>query len=421
VLFFSFPWLRRVFSKDSAMMASASDDILECDSGLGVAEATAGNAPRLVMGVTSDQTCLVLRGRLRALRLAGFDVTLISSPGENLTRLVMEEGVMACPLPMCRGIAPLEDLVSFVAIYLILLRLRPSITDFSTPKAGLLGNLAAWCLRVPHRVYTLRGLKLEGARGGKKRLLLWSERLAAWCSHVVLCNSESLRAAALALKIAPAQKLHLLGNGSSNGVDCARFSPGGSQVRLNLGIDQGDLVLGFVGRLTRDKGIPELLVALEEILRAEPRCWLLLVGWFDRAEDALDLHWRTHIVGHPRIHCTGFVMDTAPYYRAMDLLVLPTHREGFPNVALEAAASGLAVITTDSTGARDAVVPGVTGMLIEPGRPEAIARAAIELFGDEERRRCMGEAARRWVLERYTRDRVLGLAVEFYLRLIEPS
>jgi glycosyltransferase involved in cell wall biosynthesis len=403
------------------MMASSTEDTLDRDLDLDDVQVKAGNTPRLVMGVTSDQTCLVLRGRLRALRLVGFDVTLISSPGENLTRLVMEEGVTACPLPMRRGIAPLADLVSFIAICRILLRLRPSITDFSTPKAGLLGNLAAWWLRVPHRVYTLRGLKLEGARGGKKRLLLWSERLAARCSHTVLCNSESLLAAALALKIAPAEKLHLLGNGSSNGVDCVRFSPGVSQVRLNLEINDGDLVLGFVGRLTGDKGVPELLVAFEEILRADPRCWLLLVGWFDRSEDALDVRWRAHIEDHPRILCTGFVADTAPYYRAMDLLVLPTHREGFPNVALEAAASGLAVITTESTGARDAVVPGVTGLLIEPGRPDQIAGAAIELLRDEERRKRMGMAARTWVLDRYTRERVLALAVEFYRRLIEPS
>jgi len=403
------------------MMASSPEDTLERDLDLDAVSVKVGNAQRLVMGVTSDQTCLVLKGRLRALRLAGFDVTLISAPGENLTRLALEEEVTACPVPMRRGIAPVADLVSFVRICRILLRLRPSITDFSTPKAGLLGNLAAWALRVPHRVYTLRGLKLEGARGGKRLLLLWSERLAAWCSHVVLCNSESLRSAALALGIAPARKLHLLGNGSSNGVDCVRFSPGGSEVPINLRVIEGDLVLGFVGRLTKDKGIPELLVAFEEVLRAEPRCWLLLVGWFDRSEDALDLHWQAHIAGHPRILCTGFVLDTAPYYRAMDLLVLPTHREGFPNVALEAAACGLVVITTESTGARDAVVPGVTGLLIESGRPDQIAGAAIELLRDEERRERMGMAARKWVLDRYTRDRVLGLAVEFYRRLIEPS
>jgi glycosyltransferase involved in cell wall biosynthesis len=377
--------------------------------------------PRLVIGVTSDQTCLVLRGRLRALTMAGFEVILISSPGESLTAIASEEGVIACPLPMRRGIAPVADLVAFVAICKVLWRLRPAITDFSTPKAGLLGNVAAWLLGVPHRVYTLRGLKMEGLRGGKRRLLLWSERLAARCAHVVLCNSASLRAAAMMLRIAPREKLQLLGDGSSNGVDTVRFSPGMSGVRPVLGIPDQDLVLGFVGRLTRDKGIPELLEAFEAILREEPRCRLLLVGWFDRAEDALDARWRERIARHPRIAHTGFVADAAPYYRAMDVFVLPSHREGFPNAALEAAACGLPVITTESTGARDSVVPGVTGLLIQAGVPEAICGAALQLLRDGRMRRRFGEAGRAWVMERYTNERVLGLATRFYLRMLEGS
>jgi glycosyltransferase involved in cell wall biosynthesis len=400
------------------MIASSSEDTLVRDSGLRLIQVKSKRTLRLVIGVTSDQTCLVLRGRLRALRLAGFEITLISSPGENLTRVAAEEGVTAFPLPMRRGISPVADLISFFAICRILLRLRPLITDFSTPKAGLLGNLAAWGLRVPHRVYTLRGLKLEGSRGGKRRLLVWSERVAAWCAHAVLCNSGSLLAAARVLRIASERKLHLLGDGSSNGVDCLRFSPGVSTVRGELEIDDGDLVVGFVGRLTKDKGIPELLVAFEEIRRAEPRCRLLLVGWFDLAEDALELDWRAHIASHPRICHTGFVADTAPYYRAMDLLVLPTHREGFPNVALEAAACGLAVITTESTGARDAVVPEVTGLLIRPGKADAIAEAVISLLRDAGKRKQFGDAGRTRVLEKYTRERVLGLAVKFYQAML---
>jgi glycosyltransferase involved in cell wall biosynthesis len=401
------------------MTAISSKDPLQTDVFVPLVRRRAGYAkPRLVIGVTSDQTCLVLRGRLRALRLAGFEVTLISAPGESLTRIAAEEGVSACPVPMRRGISPLWDVISLLALARILLRLRPAITDFSTPKAGFLGNLAAWALRVPHRVYTLRGLKLEGSQGGKRRLLLWSERMTARCAHRVLCNSTSLRAAARALRIAPDRKLRLLGDGSSNGVDAERFSAGASGIRKALGIDEGDLVLGFVGRLTKDKGLPELLVAFEEILRVEPRCWLLLVGWFDRAEDALESSWRLHIAGHRRIRYTGFVADTVPYYRAMDVFVLPTHREGFPNVALEAAACRLAVVTTESTGARDAVLPELTGLLIPPGIPEAISEAVLSLLRDPEKRRRMGEAGRAWVLERYTRERVLGLAVEFYRGLM---
>jgi glycosyltransferase involved in cell wall biosynthesis len=126
-------------------------------------------------------------------------------------------------------------------------------------------------------------------------------------------------------------------------------------------------------------------------------------------------------LGSIRIRHTGFVPDAAPYYRAMDVMVLPTHREGFPNAAIEAAASGIPVITTESTGARDAVLVEVTGLLIPPGNMEAIAKAALDLIRDEGKRRRMGVAARAWVEERFSNERVLGLAVEFYRELLKPG
>ena len=181
----------------------------------------------------------------------------------------------------------------------------------------------------------------------KRRVLQFSEKLAAWCAHVVLCNSESLLEEAKGLGIAGRDKLCVIGDGSSNGVDTDRFCPGRSEVRSRLNIPASDPVVGFVGRLTQDKGVPELLEAFERVLNRFPNCWLLLVGWFDASEDALSVHLRARIADHPRIRHTGFVMDTAEYYRAMDLLILPTHREGFPNVVLEAAASGLPVVTTE--------------------------------------------------------------------------
>ena len=375
----------------------------------------------MVVGITSAQTCLVLTRRLRALRLAGFEVTLVSSPGELLTRTAEAEGVRAKAIPMRRGIALFADLRSFFALCVFVLVERQTILAFSTPKAGMLGSLAAWIVGVPHRVYTLRGLKLESAAGWKRAVLLWSERIAALSAHVVLCNSASLRMEAIALGVAKEAKLVVLGDGSSNGVDTERFRPGPSDVRMRLDIPANDLVVGFVGRLTFDKGIPELLEAFEQILVRHPTCWLLLVGWFDEAEDALSLRCRAQIADHPRIRHTGFVADAAEYYRAMDILILPTHREGFPNVVLEAAASGLPVITTESTGARDAVLAEVTGLLVPPGYPEAIAEAAFVLLGSAERRAKMGSAAREWVKERFSNERVLGLATEFYIGLLRPD
>jgi glycosyltransferase involved in cell wall biosynthesis len=226
---------------------------------------------------------------------------------------------------------------------------------------------------------------------------------------------------ALALRIAPRAKLFVLGDGSSNGVNTDRFAPGRSYVRDRLKIPKGDPVLGFVGRLTVDKGIPELLTAFDEILAHHPNCWLVLVGWFDRAEDALGARWRRHIEEHPRIRKTDFVANPEDYYRAMDVLILPTHREGFPNVVLEAAACGLPVITTETTGARDAVIPEVTGLLIPPGYPEAIVAAARSLLDDEQGCIRMGRAARKWVLERFSDERVLSLAVRFYTSRLTPE
>ncbi len=178
-------------------------------------------------------------------------------------------------------------------------------------------------------------------------------------------------------------------------------------------------MIGFSGRLTRDKGLPELLEAFDLILCAEPAARLLLVGWFDVAEDALDPELRERILRHPNIHCTGFVGDTAPYYRAMDMLVLPTWREGFPNVVLEAAATGIPVVTTESTGARDSVIPEVTGLMIPPGYPYAIFEAVMNLIRDPNRRRRMGHAARAWILEHYAESRVVGLTVDYYKGLID--
>lgn len=381
----------------------------------------AATRPHIVVGITSPQTCLVLTGRLRVFREAGFRVTLVSGPGELLDQIAEREGAEAIAVPMERKVSLVRDVISLIRLYRLLRRLKPDLTEFSTPKAGLLGNIAAWLAGVPRRVYMLRGLKLDTAKGLKRRILLSAERTASRLAQVVLCNSASLRDEALALRIVQEEKLILLGMGSSNGVDAERFAPGPDELRSSLGLNADALVVGFVGRLTRDKGVPELLDAFEAILATEPRARLLLVGWFDAAEDALAHPLRRVIEEHPKIRCTGFVEDTAPYYHAMDLMVLPTWREGFPNVVLEAAASGIPVITTLCTGSRDAVVPEVTGLLIPPGYPVAIEESVLKLLRDPERRRRMGDAARAWVLKHYGNDQVLTRTAKFYKSLLLPD
>ncbi|HUV68546.1 MAG TPA: glycosyltransferase [Terracidiphilus sp.] len=392
--------------------------VSDCVAGL---PAGAAKRPLIVLGVTDPITSLVLRGRLRALREAGFRVALVSNPGQLLERTAASEGVEAIAIPMRRGIAPIADVVSLFRLWRLLRRLKPELVEFSTPKAGLLGTLAAKLCGVQRRIYMLRGLKLETTTGFKRRVLLAAERMAAACAQMVICNSESLRAEAIALGVAAEAKMLVLGAGSSNGVDMERFSPGTSNVRGRYGLGPDARVIGFVGRLTRDKGVPELIEAFDAILRVEPRAHLLLVGWFDASEDLLGQDMRGRIEEHPQIHLTGFVEATAEYYRAMDVMVLPTWREGFPNVVLEAASTGIPVVTTLSTGSRDSVVPEVTGLLIPPGYPEAISEAVVKLLRDPERRMRMGRAARAWVLEHYVEERVLGLTAAYYTGLLAPA
>ncbi|HTX76307.1 MAG TPA: glycosyltransferase family 4 protein [Terracidiphilus sp.] len=378
--------------------------------------------PLIVVGVTHPQTCLILRGRLRAMHAAGFRVVLISSPGELITRIAAEEGVKHCAIPMRRGISPLADLISLLRLCSVLRRLRPAIAEFSTPKAGLLGSIAGFLCGVSVRVYILRGLRLETASGMKRRILRLTERVAAACSHLVVCNSESLRSRAHSLGIAPQRKLWVIGDGSSAGVDTRRFAPRTEstvdEVRAGFGIPGNEPVIGFVGRLTHDKGVPVLLRAFEEVLENFPQAWLLLVGWFDESEDALNAEDRARIETHPRILCTGFVSETAPYYRAMDLLVLPTWREGFPNAVLEAAASGVPVVSTLVTGARDAVRHNRTGLLVPPGDARVLTLAIERLLLDPVLRRKMGVAGRDWVTERFVYTRIHRRTIGLYRKLI---
>lgn len=377
--------------------------------------------PHILLGITSAQTSVVLKGRVRALRESGFRVTIVSSPGRELDQLVADEPADTIEIPITREIRPLHDVRSLLRLWLCLLRTRPDVVEFGTPKIGLLGMVAAVAAGIPRRIYLLRGLKLETARGRKRIILRLAECLTMACARTVLCNSRSLRTRSLELRLASPEKLQVLGEGSSVGVDTARFTPGPQSVRAQLGFAEHDRVIGFVGRLTRDKGIPELVEAFENILRLEPRSRLLLVGWWDAAEDAIDDGLRQRILQHPRITCTGFVFEPAPYYRAMDVFVLPSFREGFPNAVLEASATALPVVTTLSTGARDAVKPEVTGLLVPAGYPRAIEEAVLCLLKDGELRRRMGAAGRLWVEENYSQDQVLQLNVRYYRELLENS
>ncbi|MEU2348282.1 glycosyltransferase [Modestobacter sp. NPDC049651] len=349
---------------------------------------------RLVYGVTASLSATLLRGQLGWFRERGWDVHLVISPGALAESVAAGEGVHLHPLPMERGTSLLGDVVALWRWARLLRRLRPDVVNLATPKAALLGSVAAWATRVPVRVYEMWGLRLEGARGRAQAAVLWAvERLTVLLATDVVCVSASLRDEAARRRLLGRRpRAVVLGHGSSNGVDPARWDPGFAAVdrdavRAGWGIAPGELVVGFVGRVCRDKGVQDLLEAFRSV--GDEPLRLVLVGPVEDDE----LGARVAALGD-RVVRFGMTDDLCPVYVGIDVLCLPTRREGLPNVVLEAALAQVPSITTTATGARDSVVDGRTGWLVDPGDVPALVRVLRSCAADREQVRSLGRAAR---------------------------
>jgi glycosyltransferase involved in cell wall biosynthesis len=352
-------------------------------------------------------------------RERGFEVTVVTSPDERLAVFGRKHGARVVGLEMPRRVTPLGDWAALSALHRIFEVLAPDIVHAHTPKGGLLGTLAAHAASVPVRLYHMRGLPFVTLRGPMRALMQMTERLSCSAATHVICQSHSLRRAALEEALVPADKCEVVLQGS-NGVDCGRFllsRYAGERVALRRAwkVPAEGVVLAFVGRLVRDKGVPELVEAFEAMARTSPGAFLVLAGpWEDR--DPVDEATRRRIDTHPRIIVLGRVSDPAGVYAASDVVVLPSHREGFPNVPLEAAAMGRPVISTRVPGCSDAVVDGETGLLTEVADAQALGAAMRRYVDDEGLRALHGQAGRRRVEKEFRREHVAQAVVDLYSR-----
>lgn len=378
------------------------------------------NRIRAVDIVTTSVSVRFLEGRPQYFAKKGYEVTVVSSAGEELRKAECD-GARTVAVAMAREISPLRDFVSLWGLVRVMLRLRPTITNVATPKAGLLGGVAAWLCRVPCRYYTLLGLRCETTTGLKRKVLVMSERIACACAHRVICVSESLRQKTIELGIVDASRTVVLASGSFVGTDPERFASSpdavqrAGQIRRDLGIPPEAPVVGFVGRLTKDKGIGELVQVYLGLRGSIPELRLLLVGEMEEG-DPLPTEIRRHIESEPGIIRTGFVQDPADYYHVMDVFAFPTHREGFGNVALEAHSAGKPVVAARATGAVDAVIDGVTGILVPVGDAQALASALELVIRDRGLAAAFGSAGRERVLREFRRETVWEALAEEYRR-----
>ncbi|MFJ3472827.1 glycosyltransferase family 4 protein [Microbacterium maritypicum] len=364
---------------------------------------------RILIGVTADVSVGLLSGLPQRLAADGWEVHVASSPGERLETLGAEQGVRVHPLPMAREIDIFRDVRGLRDWLRLIRRLRPDVVFVGTPKAGLLGITAARLLGVRTRVYHLRGLRLETAAGTTRRVLTIMERLTIRLATTTLAVSPSLRKRVVSLGLASDARVTVLGHGSSNGVDVDRFRPGNAGAQVE-GLIPDVPVIGFVGRLNHDKGLDVLAAACRILDNQRVEYQLLIVGGIDGAElGAFSSLRRPPVV-------LGAVADTSMYYPLMRALCLPTLREGFPNVVLEAGATGIAVVTTDATGAVDSVIPERTGLMVPAGDARQLAGALQRVIEDRRLAEGLGAAARDFVVENFRRDLVHASVSDFLRR-----
>jgi glycosyltransferase involved in cell wall biosynthesis len=378
--------------------------------------------PRLLLVATVPETlATILRCQPRYLAKY-FQVKLVTSPGDSVVQVVHNEGLEIAQVPMARGISLLRDLISVVRMVRVIRAYRPTIVHSYTPKAGLVCMLAAWLCRVPIRVHTFTGLISPTVIGMKQQLLIWVDRLICACATHIVPEGEGVKKDLQRLHITR-KPLHVIGYGNIAGVETTHFSPmavgvevAATQLRQALSIQTEDFLFCFVGRLNKDKGLAELIWAFKGL---SPTAHLVLVGGVDQTAP-VDTTTLAAIESHPRVHQLGFLGDIRPALQAADLLVLPSYREGFPNVVLQAGSMGLPVIATNINGCNEVVEPGYNGWLVPPRDTRALEdsmRQAMETPASV--RAEMGRQGRVRIQQRFERKQHWERMVMFYQALLD--
>jgi len=374
-----------------------------------------------------ESLAFFLRGQANYMRHQGLEVHGIASPGEALHQAALQEGMIVHGIEMQRYITPLKDLVALGKLYRLIRQLKPTIVHAHTPKAGFLGVLAARLAGVPVVIYGMRGLRFITSNGIRRKLLMLSETLACQMAHQVIAVSFSIKKRALALGLCQPEKIQVIKFGSGNGVDAkVKFNPqrlptGTREViRERYQIPKEAVVLGFVGRIVKDKGIMELTEAWQALTNEFPDLFLILIGQ-EEPQDPVPRAILDRLKTTPKVRFLGCLREMASAYAAMDILVLPTYREGFPNVLLEAAAMELPVVATHADGSVDAVIDEVTGFLVPPQNGPALAVVLRQLLLNQELREQMGKAGRQRVLHDYRPESIWQALFQNYMELLKTK
>jgi len=340
-----------------------------------------------------------------------------------LARVGQLQDIPVYAVEMTRKITPWQDIKSLWKLYRYFKKEQPLIVHTHTPKAGTIGMIASKLAGVPHRLHTVAGLPLLETNGGKRKLLNFVEKITYSCASKVYPNSKGLIKIITKEGFCKPEKIKIIANGSTNGIDTQFFNPenvsNGTQIHLkkSLGITSDDFVFVYVGRLTGDKGINELLLAFQKIVTECNTAKLLLVGFFETELDPLHKETLLEIENNDKVIFVPFQKDVRPYYSISDVLVFPSYREGLPNAVLEAGAMGLPSIVTNINGCNEIIEDGKNGILIPPKDTNDLFTAMKKIMLDSSLRSHLQTNARPMIVSRFEQILVWKALLAEYQKL----
>lgn len=361
------------------------------------------------------------RGQLTWLKSHDFEVHTVSAPGEELKWVAETEQVSTHAVPMTRSFSPFRDPLALWHLIRLYRKSRFAVVHSFTPKGGLLGMLAAVVAGCPVRLFTVWGMA-PTAINFRTRVRVWANKVSCSLAHKVFIECPSTAELAVASGLCPREKICVVPAWSTNTLDSkltdlSDLAQTRAAARHDWELPSDGVVIGFVGRVVRDKGVHELIEAFEKLASEFPKLHLLIVG-VRESEDPVGQDILRRIDQHPHIRCTGFQKDMPRFLSAMDVLVHPSYREGLPTAPLEASARGLPVITTRIPGCIDAVQEGVTGLLVEPRDALGLAEAIRYYLKNPDVRQQHGCNGREWVLKKYDRETAWTALLNEYQKLL---
>lgn len=381
---------------------------------------------KLIRITTVPSSLKVLLKRQLSYMSNYFQVIAVSSPGKMLDEVRVNEAVRTASIPLTRAITPLRDLLALIKLYRLFRKEEPLIVHSHTPKAGLLGMLAARFAGVPIRMHTVAGLPLMEAKGIKKWLLIWAERLTCRCAVRVYPNSPRLAAYISANRLCSDDKLKVLGYGSSNGIDTHYFQlneevmEARDIVRHRLKLNTDNFVFVFIGRLVKDKGIRELVQAFASIEKKYAHARLLLVGPFEQ-QDPLEDETIDKINQDDQIMHVSFQDDVRPHLAVSNVLVFPSYREGFPNVPMQAGCMHLPSIVTDINGCNEIIEDNKNGLIVPVKDSNALTAAMERLMTNTSLYHHLRSNCREMITSRYEQQYLWALLLNEYNDLIHQT